>query len=268
MIVKKMTWITSLVTGALLLLVPLAAPAQEENDAGKAEALIGDAIKALGGEAYLNVRTIVGRGLYTAFEKGVSGIPSEFVDYVVYPDRERTEFGKGDQKFIQTNAGDSGWIYDASQKLIRDQTGEQVKNFKQGQRYDLNLLLRRGWKEPGTKLVYIGRREIWRNTFSEAIRVVYADGYSVTLHFDPRAKLPYMIEYRAEYKNQDDEVKTGDNQIRFFRWVDYNGVQFPTVQDFYRDGKQSARVNYETVTLNGAVADKLFAKPTNVKEVK
>lgn len=255
-----------------ILLFSLCASAQsaadDDGDKTKAEALFRDAVKARGGDAYLKVRSVVSRGLYTQFEKGISGIPTEFADYVAYPDHERTEFGKGDNKFIQTNAGDTGWIYDASQKMIRDQTDEQVKNFKRGLRYDIDTLLRRGWQEPGTKLVYIGRREIWRNTFSEAVRVDYSDGFSVTVHFDPRAKLPLMVEYKAEYKNQDDEVKMGENQIRYFRWIDYNGVQFPTVQDFYRDGKQSARVNFDTVTFNSNVPEKLFAKPANIKEVK
>ena len=263
--VTRLSWLPAV---AVLLGLVLTIQAQDESDAAKAEALFRGAVQARGGEAYVKVRTLIGRGLYTAFEKGISGNPSEFIDYLVYPDRERTEFGKGDHKFIQTNAGDSGWIYDATQKMIREQTEEQKKNFKQGQRYDLDNLLRHGWQEPGAKLVYVGRREIWRNTFSEAVRVEFADGFAVTVHFDPRAKLPLMVEYKAEYKNEDDEVKTGENQVRFFRWIDYGGIQFPTVQDFFRDGKQTARVNYETVSFNATVPDKLFVKPSNLKEVK
>ena len=241
---------------------------QDGNEAAKAEALLRDAIRVRGGDAYLKARTVVSRGLYTAFEKGISGNPQEFVDYIVYPHSERTEFGKGDHKFIQTNSGDSGWVYDGSQKLIREQTPEQVKVFKQGIRRDLDYLLRTGWQEPGVKLTYVGRREISRNTFSEAVRLTYEDGYWVTMHFDPRAKFPVMIEYEAPYKTQDDEVKTGQNQVRYFRWIEYNGIQFPTVQDSYRDSLQSARASFDTVSFNVAVADKLFAKPGNIKEVK
>jgi hypothetical protein len=242
--------------------------AQEPNDAAKAEALLRDAIKTRGGEAYLKVRSVVSRGTYTAFEKGESGLPTEFVDYVVYPDRERTEFGKGDHKYIQTNAGNEGWIYEAAQKMIRPQTEEQIKIFKQGLRQDLDHILQHGWQEPGAKLIYVGRREVWKNTFSEAIRVEFADGLAVTMHFDTRAKLPLMIEYAGKYKNEDGEERLGDNQVRFFRWVNFGGIQFPTIQDFYRNGKQTTRVNYETVTLNAEVPEKLFAKPNNIKEVK
>jgi hypothetical protein len=242
--------------------------AQEGNDTAKAEALIRDVIKTRGGDAYLKVRSVIGRGTYTAFEKGESGLPSEFVDYVVYPNRERTEFGKGDHKYIQTNSGDEGWIYEAAQKAIRPQTEEQVKNFTEGLRHDLDNLLKQGWQEQGTKLIYVGRREIWKNTFSEAIRVEFADGLSLTLHIDARAKLPLMIEYARKYKNEDGEERLGDNQVRFFRWINFGGIQFPTIQDSYRNGKQTMRVNYDSVNINAQIPDKLFAKPNNIKDVK
>lgn len=239
------------------------APALSQDDPAKAAALISDSIKARGGDAYLNIKTIIGRGQYTAFAKGVSGLPQGFIDYIVYPDRERTEFGKGDTKFIQTNAGPGGWVYDAQQKMIREQTEEQVKDFQQNIRRDIDNLLRRGWQEPGAKLVYVGRREVWRNTFSEAIRIEFQDASQVTLHFDPRSKLPLMSEYTTIV-----EGKSVDNQARYFRWVNLGGIQFPTIQDFYRDGQQSGRVSYDTVTFNAEVPEKLFAKPANIKEVK
>lgn len=241
---------------------------QEENDSAKAEALIREAIKARGGEAYLKIRTLVGRGQYTAFAKGVSGLPTEFVDYIVYPDRERTEFGKGDSKYIQTNFGNEGWVYEAAQKMIRVQTEEQVKTFQQGLRYDLDGVLRRGWQEKGAQLVYIGRREIWRNQFSEAVHLKYADGLSVTIYFDTRTKFPLMTEYQTEQKDEDGKNQIIENQVRYARWLDYNGVQFPTIQDAYRNGQQSARVLFDGVSFNAEVPDKLFAKPANIKEVK
>lgn len=169
---------------ALALLVALQIPtyAQEDNDPAKAEALVRDAINARGGDAYLQVRTAVSRGQYTPYDKGVSTLPRQFVDYIVYPDRERTEFDKGDSRYIQTNTGDEGWIYDASQRMIRPQSDDQVKDFKQGLHADLDYLLRKGWKEPGVKLVYVGRREVQHNVFSEAVRFDFADGFSATLH--------------------------------------------------------------------------------------
>jgi hypothetical protein len=248
---------------ALAAALAVLARQQDGNDPALAAALINDAIKARGGDAYLNVRTLVGEGEYTAFNKGLPGIPDHFVDYIVYPDRERTEFRKGSHKFIQVNVGESGWVYDAEQKQIREQTAEEIKRWLQGIRYDLDNLLRRGWKEPGAKLIYLGRREAWRNTFSEAVRIEFADGASVNLHFDPRTKLPMMSEYKMI-----GEEGTFDEQIRYFQWLDFNGIKFPNIQDTYRNGQQVARVNYTSVNFNVNLADKLFTKPASIKDVK
>ena len=236
---------------------------QDENDPAKAAALIREAIAARGGDAYLSIRSVVSRGQYTAFEKGVSGDPVSFVDYVAYPGRERTEFGKGDNKVVQSNADGNGWVYDARQKMIRDQKEDQIKQFEQSARYDLDNLLRNISKESSAKLVYLGRREAWRNTFSEAMRVDFTDGSPATLHFDPRSKFPMMIEYKTV-----GEEGTVNNEVRFFRWVDFNGVKFPTIQDSYRNGKQNNRVSFDTFVVNSSLPEKLFAKPSNIKEVK
>lgn len=254
---------------ALLLIALVSVPAtinaqeQDEQDPAKTAALVREAVKARGGDAYLKFRTVVSRGQYTPFEKGLSGNPSSFVDYIAYPSRERTEFGKGDSKFVQSNSESANWVYDAKQKMIREQTDEQIKQFQQGARYDLDHLLRVASSQSGVKLVYLGRREPWRNQFSEAVRLEFADGGMATLHFDSRTKLPLSTEYKLVT-----EEGTTNNEARYYRWVDFNGVQFPTIVDFYREGKQSARVSFDTVSITENVPDKLFAKPANVKEVK
>jgi hypothetical protein len=235
----------------------------DENDPAKAAALVRDAVAARGGESFLKITTLESHGQFTPFEKGVSGDPSLFVDYIVYPARERTEFGKGDTKFIQSNSETANWVYDANQRMIRDQKEEQVRLFQQGARFDLDNLLRTTAGQSGVKLVYRGRREAWRNTFSEALRVDFADGGTATVHFDSRSKLPMMVEYKTV-----GEEGTVNNEVRYFRWVEFGGIKFPTIQDSYRNGKQSARVSFDTVSFNVVVPDKLFVKPSNIKEVK
>lgn len=253
----------------ILILLAMSSPAttgfaqDDENDLARAAALVRDAVKARGGDLYLGIRSVVTRGQYTGFDKGVSGDPTGFVDYIVYPGRERTEFGKGDTKTVQSNSESANWVYDAVQKMIRDQTEEQVKNFQQGLRFDLDHLLKTAVEQKGVKLVYLGRREAWKNTFSEAVRVDFDDGGSAVMHFDARSKLPLMIENKTITSEG-----TANSETRFYRWVDFGGIQFPTLQDFYRNGKQSARVSFDVVSFNESVPDKLFAKPLSIKEVK
>ena len=43
---------------------------------------------------------------------------------------------------------------------------------------------------------------------------------------------------------------------------------FPRILDSYSNGKQTARVYFESFNIDEQVSDRLFAKPANVKEVK
>jgi len=254
-----------------VLLLAIAGPAalgallqeHDDNDPAQAEALIREAIRVRGGERYLQIRSMVSRGQFTPFDKGVPGDPKSFVDYLVYPDHERTEFGRGGGKRIETTSGNSGWVYDAGEKRLRDETEDQLKIAQQSFRYDLDNLLRSAWREQGSKLVFLGRREVWHNTFSRAVRIDFADGASATLHFDPRTKLPLEAEYKMVSKDG-----TTSEEVRFNRWVEFGGVQFPTIQDFYRDGKQSTRASFDTFEINANIPEKAFVKPASLKEVK
>src|SRR5213593_5277770 len=99
----------------VILTVGVCAHAQVEKPAlpgNKAEEIVQKAIQAVGGSSYLNARTVTGRGFITDYRDGVSGIPVRFVDYISYPDRERTEFSGGGQRTIQTNDHDKGWLFD------------------------------------------------------------------------------------------------------------------------------------------------------------
>src|SRR5262245_54487563 len=60
----------------------------------KAVAIIEAAVAELGGEKYLSLKGIETRGVFRPFAQGQRGLPIEFVDTFVYPDSERTEFGK------------------------------------------------------------------------------------------------------------------------------------------------------------------------------
>ena len=51
--------------------------------------------------------------------------PSRFLDYIVYPDRERTEFSGAGIKSIQTNVGETGCTMAWSK--ITDQERRRLK---------------------------------------------------------------------------------------------------------------------------------------------
>ena len=71
----------------------------------------------------------------------------KFVDYIVYPDKERTEFIGGGQRLIQTNDRDKGWIFDAAARTLKDQNTIQLEDFRLAMRTSVENLLRGWWRE-------------------------------------------------------------------------------------------------------------------------
>ncbi|HEX8397215.1 MAG TPA: energy transducer TonB [Pyrinomonadaceae bacterium] len=230
----------------------------------KAEAIIQKAIQKLGGDRYLQVKTIVGRGNFNQFAENGAASFSSFVDTIVFPDKERTEFKSSSLKTIQTNVGDAGWYYDSTNKSISDQTPEQIAAFKQSIRTSLDNLLRGNWRKENAKLEYIGRREASLGKRNEAIKLIYADNFAVEFEFSAQDGTPAKILYKR--KNADGEETK--EETRFAQFIEVNGVFAPFILDFYRNGKLSGRANYSTIEFNTPVPDSFFTKPADVKKIK
>lgn len=243
------------------------APASSVDE--KSQQIIDRAIEALGGSKYLNIQTVVGKGFYTSYRDGISQIPAKFLDYISYPDRERTEFVGAGIKTIQTNSGDTGWLFDGAVKKISDQTPAQVENFKHAMRTSVENLLRGWWKKEGGKVTYVGRREAGLAKRNEAVRLTYPDGFWIEYEFGARDNLPAKIIYKRTRKDPDtgDQVEVTEED-RLMKFTMIEGVNAPWIIDHYIEGKQATRINYESVQYNQALEDSLFEKPDNVKAIK
>jgi hypothetical protein len=242
-------------------------PASTVDD--KSQQIIDHAIEVMGGEKYLNVQTVIGKGFYTSYRDGISQIPARFLDYISYPDRERTEFTGAGIRTIQTNAGDTGWMFDGALKKISDQTPAQVDEFKRTMKTGLEYLLRGFWRKEGGKITYVGRREAGLAKRNETIRLTYPDGFWIEYEFGAKDYLPAKIIYKRTRKDPDtgDQVEVTEEDV-LLRYITIDGVNAPWVIDHFTNGKQTTRINYESVQYNQRFAENLFAKPENVKSIK
>jgi hypothetical protein len=270
----KRSLISKLVAASLsLLLAAFACTAQSDKSAPandeKAQSVVQNAIKAMGGDRYLNVKTVIGRGFFTDYKDGVSGLPLRFVDYIVYPDKERTEFSGGGARTIQTNERGKGWIFDSAAITLKDQTAEQLAEFRQSTRTSLENLLRGTWQTQGAKLTYVGRREAGVGRRNETVRLTYPDGFWIEYEFAATDGFPAKIIYQRKHKKSDsDEVEELAEEDRLYKPVTIDGVVALYVNDHFINGIQSSRTNYESVEFNKPIADSLFTKPASVKAVK
>src|ERR1043165_3616254 len=243
-------------------------PAAANDD--KAEQVIQRALQTLGGDRYLQVKTVIGRGLFTEYHDGVSGIPMKFIDYVSYPDKERTEFTGGGAKIINTNFPSGGWIYDGAALTLKDQTPAQLEEFRIALRTSVENVLHGWWRSQGATLTYMGRREagiIGRR--NETVRLTYPDGFWIDYEFSADEGTPAKVHYVRKQKNRDtEEMEEIKEEDRLHKLITIDGVTSSFIIDHYRNGTQSSRIAYDTVEYNKPIADALFAKPASFKAVK
>ena len=251
-----------------LFLAQTPAPPQASVDE-KSQQIIDHAVEVLGGQKYLGVQTVTGKGFYTTFKDGMSQLPARFLDYISYPDNERTEFTGAGIKTIQTNTGNTGWNFDGAVKKISDQTPAQIEEFKRALHTSLEYLLKGYWKKEGGKITYVGRREAGLAKRNETIRLTYPDGWWIEYEFGARDYFPAKIIYKRQRKDPDsgDMVEVTEED-QFFKYITIDGVTAPWVIDHFVNSKQTSRINYESVQYNQRFAENLFAKPVDIKSIK
>ena len=236
--------------------------AQTSKADEKAEAVLKKAVEKLGGEKYLQVKSIVGRGKFSLLrDKAIISFQS-FVDVIVYPDKERTEFKQGGVKTVQTNTRDTGWVFDGSAETVNIQTKEQIEGFRRGIRTSVDNLLRGNWRGKAN-LVYVGKRAASLGKRSEVVKLTFDDGFAVEFEFSDESLPIKAIYKRANADNE--EIKEED---RYAQFVDVQGIKTPFIVDHFSNNSQTSRVNYESVEFNKSVPDSIFVKPNSAKELK
>ena len=239
----------------------VSAQTQAKSD-DRAQAIISKAIQVMGGDRYLHVGSQVGRGKYSVFQNNAVVSFQSFLDVIVFPDKERTEFRGGGSKTVQTNTGRSGWVYDGDQDLIKVQSEKQTANFMTGLRVSLDNLLRGYWKGEA-EVSYVGRRAATLGKRNDVIRLTYKDGTAIEFEFADDG-----TPAKSVYKHTGADGAEVTEEDRYAQFIDVDGIKAPFIIDRYTNGMQNSRINYDSVEFNKSIPDSIFAKPTNTKDLK
>lgn len=253
-----------LVFSTTLLSVTFLSFAQNQKADEKAETIIKRAIEKLGGERYLQVKSQIGRGRYSILRDGMLSSFQSFVDVIVFPDKERTEFKIGGTKTVQTNTGETGWIFDGANQTINVQNKSQIENYQRGIRTSLDNLLRGAWRtEKGAKLIYTGKRQAGLGKRNDVVKLVFADDFVVEFEFSDDG-FPVKSIYKG--KNSDGEIVTEED--RYAQFVDVQGIKTPFIIDHFSNNQHTSRINYESIEFNRTIPESIFIQPKSAKEMK
>ena len=236
--------------------------AQTNKTDEKADAVLKKAVERLGGEKYMQVKSIVGRGKFSLLRDGAIVSFQSFIDVIAYPDRERTEFKQDGMKTVQTNTGETGWVFDGAAETINVQTKDQIEGFKRSIRTSIDNLLRGCWRGKAD-LSYVGKRPASLGKRSEVVRLTFADGFAVEFEFSDE-----YLPIKAIYKRTNADNEEVKEEDRYAQFVDVQGIKTPLIVDHFTNNSHTSRVNYETVEFNKSVPDSIFTKPNSPKELK
>ncbi len=234
----------------------------QNEDAQKAEAIVAKAVRNLGGDRYLSVKTLYATGRFSIIRDGTVISYQTFTDVIVYPDKERTDFKFGGVKNVQVNVGDSGWIFDGAAEVINNSTEKQVQDFKRGLNVSLDHLLRGRWRGKAT-LSYVGRREATLGKRNDVVKLEYGDGLVVEFEFSDTG-----IPVKAIYAGKNPDGEESKEEDRYAQFVETDGIKAPYIIDHFSNGLQTSRINYLTIEYDRNIPDSVFAKPASVKEAK
>ncbi|HRJ21120.1 MAG TPA: hypothetical protein PLF84_18880 [Bryobacteraceae bacterium] len=255
----------------LSLLFLLIVPVLAQNDPVRGKQIVDEAIAALGGPAYLNMRDRVeqGRG-YSFYREQLSGLSRTtlYTRYLTRPEpppagyigqRERQAFGKNQDIYIVFNEMGGHEITFRGAKPLPPDTMER---WQESLRHNILHTLRCRLGEPGLVFEFV-RTDTVDNAAVNVVDVVDSDSRVTTVYFEQISKLPV----RQSWFRRDPRTRRRIEEITVYaKFRDIGGgVQWPFVVRRERNGEKIFEMFSDDVKLNQDLTDDLFTLSGDVK---
>jgi hypothetical protein len=224
--------------------------AQPDANAQQARQILDKCIKALGGDAYLNIRNIkqTGRG-YGFHHNEAAGVGTLFTRYYQYPDKERYDIDK-DWYIIHT--GDKG--YETTFRGTAEEDPKELAIYVRRHKFALDLILREWLKQSGTALFYDGPT-MTDNKEVEKVTIVNSSNESVSLFINSRSFLPVRKSYR--YRDPLDEQMSEESEV-YDAYRPVQGVMTPFNVTRIKNDEMNSQRFYRDIIYNSALPESLF----------
>ncbi len=215
--------------------------------------VVDQMIEALGGRAFLDVKEIQMSGRFFAFTRGQLSGTDAFVDYIKFPDMERTEFGKDKNKTISINRGSEGWKIEGKkdpEPQTVGETAEFLSDFKTSFDYVLRFVV----KHPQTTVQTLPS-EIIDFKRADVVELRDAAKNRIRFYIDRNTRLPIKMQVR---KGDDPKVR----EELFGNWHKFQDVMTPLFASRFKDGIKTMEIRAETASYNSGLSDNLFSAPS------
>lgn len=214
---------------------PAAPPAPPPRIDAKAQELLDKTIQALGGQAFLQAKSLTTRGRIFAISEDMTSGFAPFESTVEFPDKRRFSYGK-DKPVILLNDGDRGWEVDRYGLI--DQPAEQLRRWRISVRYGYENVLRQLLHEPGV-LAQGGGTDFVDNLPARIVEITDARQVHVGLYLHALTFLPIRLTYRLQNPQTQEWEEYADV------YSDYRpaqGIQTPMHIGRLRNGERYSEV--------------------------
>lgn len=256
---------------ALLTLVAVMALNEQTAPPNKGKELVDQAVKALGGDRFLNMHTRrTSARIYSFFHDKMSGYDVANI-YTQYLDdksvkglqlREREVLGKH-QDYSYLFLADQG--FDITFRGARPIPDDRWANYVRTTGNDILYWLRYRYDEPGMQYDYVGNQVLITNHV-EVVDITDATDHTVRVYFDYNSKLPVHQSFKwldPETKEHYDEVTDYD------KWRDAgDGVMWPYTIERQRNGYKIHQIFASKVEINAELPANIFDLPAGSQILK
>lgn len=238
-----------------------------ESHEARGKRVIGEAVNALGGDAFLHMNNRVESGrAYSFYREQISGLDRATI-YTHYltpvPGKvevlERENFGvKEDSGFLFLQNAAWEFTYRGSRAVEED----KFTSFKISTLRNALYILRQRLNEPGLAF-YSQGSDLFENRPVEIVDITDADTNTVTVYFDARTKLPV----RQTFRKRNEQFHDFDTEVTIFGlYRDVGGgVMWPCNVRRERNGERIFEMFSDQVKINQDFDEDLFTPPSELK---
>jgi hypothetical protein len=248
-------------------------PGESEEQKGKR--LLDQMVKALGGDAWLNKRTLYREGQTAAFFSGQpTGSVVRFVEYKkfaegAFPELTRVEYltvrgviapgMKRDVAHLWT--ADQG--YEVTYKGQTTLPAKQVADYMRRRDHTIEEVMRTWVRQPGVTILAEGSGMRDRRPVDKVTILAANTNDAVTIEIDQETHLPLQRSF--EWRNEQFKDKDIDEEV-YGDWREFDGVETPMNQTNYRNGDMALQIFYTKASFNRPMADDLFDRTKLLKK--
>ena len=245
-----------------------------ETQEQKGKRLLEEMVTALGGDAWMNKKTMYREGQTAAFFRGEpTGSVVQFVEYKRFatpttPELARDEFlswrgmiAPGKKKdVVHLWTADNG--YEVTYKGQTALPEKQVADYIRRRAHSLEEVMHGWMRQPGVVVIADGTGMRDRRPVDK-VTIMAANNDSVTIEIDENTHLPLQRSFQwrnDQFKDYDvDEEVYGD-------WRLFDGIETPMNMTNYRNGDMSAQNFYTKVRFNQSQAEDLYDQTKLLKK--